>query len=135
MRGGEVTGTELTAGEVLRLLELADLVVTWTTQDTLKRSSAGLPHLVAARQEYFRTRLELLNAHGHPLTTSMTGGCTCRWTGAVHRAVDISEDCMYHYAARLQPWNHKIPWNCPTYYDGCNCEKGHSETDRPGGPA
>jgi hypothetical protein len=24
--------------------------------------------------------------------------------------------------AAEQPWNHGIPWNCPTFWDGCNCD-------------
>jgi hypothetical protein len=109
--------------ELRELLSIADVVVSWTTQDTLKQSSAGMQHLVDARQKYYKRLIEIADLHGEPVTVSMTGGCTCRWTKAVHRAVDISPDCMYHYAARLQPWNHRIPWNCPTYHDGCNCEK------------
>lgn len=53
------------------------------------------------------------------LTPDDIGGCTCGW----HKAGDhnISPECLYHYAAALQPGNHQIPWNCPTYFDGCNC--------------
>lgn len=23
--------------------------------------------------------------------------------------------------AKARPYDHSIPWNCPTYWDGCNC--------------
>lgn len=60
-----------------------------------------------------------------PLTVNDVGGCKCIW--------DIEDnvshwtrnpDCAYHNAAERQPWNHHIPWNCSTYYDGCNCKDG-----------
>lgn len=57
-----------------------------------------------------------------PLTIADTGGCTCmRWNGTEHV---YEGECRYHAAAKQQPWNHRIPWNCPTYWDGCNCEGG-----------
>lgn len=120
--------TDLLTEEVMRLLELADRVVTWTTQDTLKKSAAGYAALVAARQEYYKARIDMLASHGHQLTSLQTGGCTCDWRDPEHK---ISPSCLYHYAARLQPENHRIPWNCPTYYDGCNCE---NTTRPPSGP-
>jgi hypothetical protein len=111
--------------ELRELLSIADVVVSWTTQDTLKRSSAGMQHLVDARQKYYKRLIEVTDLHGEPVTISMTGGCICGWTGSDHK---VRDDCMYHYAARLQPWNHRLAWNCPTYYDGCNCEKEGSGT-------
>lgn len=33
------------------------------------------------------------------------------------------EDCLYHQQAAMYPSDHSIPWNCPTYYDGCNCRE------------
>jgi hypothetical protein len=118
MQQPEQTG--MTAGELEKLLGLAHQVVTWTTQDTLKSVSAGRGHLIEARQAYYKARIELWAAHGIPLGAGQTGGCTCGF-GRDHV---VRDDCMYHLAARLQPWNHRIPWNCPTYYDGCNCEPG-----------
>jgi len=35
----------------------------------------------------------------------------------------INENCNYHAVAARYPHNHAIPWNCPTYYDGCNCKR------------
>jgi hypothetical protein len=52
-----------------------------------------------------------------PATVSMLGGCICPGT-------DISPGCSYHQWAARQPWNHLIPWNCPTYWDGCHCHGG-----------
>lgn len=37
---------------------------------------------------------------------------------------NIDPECEYHGRAAAEPWNHAIPWNCPTFYDGCNCEGG-----------
>lgn len=34
---------------------------------------------------------------------------------------NIKPDCQYHATALKYPFNHAIPWNCPTYWDGCNC--------------
>lgn len=39
----------------------------------------------------------------------------------------IREDCQYHASAAAQPSNHGIPWNCPTYWDGCNCASSLSK--------
>lgn len=109
---------ELSEGELRELLRLAHVVVTWTGQDTLRRDAAGYRHLVEARQKYLRARVEILAKAG-PLTIGDCGGCTC---GTPCR--EVKDSCMYHFAASLQPWNHRIPWNCPAYYDGCNCEGG-----------
>lgn len=108
---------ELGSDELENLLRLAHVVVTWTGQDTLRRDAAGYQHLVTARQEYLKARTEALAKTG-PLGILDCGGCTC---GGGH---PVKPGCMYHYAAALQPWNHRIPWNCPNYYDGCNCEGG-----------
>lgn len=54
------------------------------------------------------------------LSVRDVGGCICSrlWTADEH---PIDPECRYHQAAAEQPWNHRIPWNCPTYFDGCNC--------------
>lgn len=59
-----------------------------------------------------------------PLTVGDVGGCTCHPDGFNFEAGDISPACGYHAAAARQPWNHRIPWNCPTYWDGCRCPGG-----------
>ena len=99
------------------LLALAHDVVVWTGQDTLRTGAAGLKHLLAARQRYLKARVDHF-ASVRPLTIRDSNGCTCN----PHQP-DV-DACLYHYAARLQPWNHRIPWNCPSYYDGCNCPGG-----------
>jgi hypothetical protein len=33
----------------------------------------------------------------------------------------IRDECPYHSYAAAHPDDHQIPWNCPTFYDGCNC--------------
>lgn len=97
------------------LLAKAHDVVTWTTQDTIRPDAAGAPHLYTARREYLHARVDYYAAI-RPVTTIDTGGCTCP-----NPHNPNPDRCVYHYAAQLQPGNHRIPWNCPTYYDGCNC--------------
>lgn len=53
---------------------------------------------------------------GQPYGYSANGDGTYEWR--------IDPACEYHQAAAAEPWNHRIPWNCPTYWDGCNCEGG-----------
>lgn len=52
--------------------------------------------------------------------------CTCAQPGKA-RAADgsliIEPDCPYHQEAAARPMDHSIPWNCPTYWDGCNCSQ------------
>lgn len=50
-------------------------------------------------------------------------GCICqrRHSYQLERGFDIDPDCPYHRLAAARPWDHRIPWNCPTYWDGCNC--------------
>lgn len=98
------------------LLRKAHDVVTWTGQDTIRADSAGASHLFKARYEYYKARVEYY-APLRDLTSLDTGGCQCR---DPHNP--DPNRCLYHYVAQLQPNNHKIPWNCPTYYDGCNCD-------------
>lgn len=112
--------SSLDSATLEKLLHLAHVVVTWTTQDTLRQNAAGYRHLVEARQDYLKARVEA-TARTRPLTTRDTLSCTC--SPAVCKA-GPRPDCMYHYGASLQPWNHRIPWNCPTYWDGCNCDDG-----------
>lgn len=49
------------------------------------------------------------------------GSCIC--PTPVDGEWRIRPECTYHAAAAANPRNHSIPWNCPTYYDGCNCDK------------
>lgn len=122
---------ELDRGVLEELLELAHRVVSGTDQDVLRPKAAYYRHIVKARQDYLRARISAL-AEVRPLTSRDTLGCTCnahtRARSVVACTTDAHEpdfeNCMYHLGASLQPWNHRIPWNCPTFYDGCNCEGG-----------
>jgi hypothetical protein len=116
---------DLDAAALNDLLAKAHAVVTWTGQDTLRHNAAGYPHLVDARRDYLRARIDAYAAV-RPLTIRDCDGCTCQPCGP--GGPDLA-GCLYHYAASLQPDNHRIPWNCPTYYDGCNC------TEQPEGTA
>lgn len=111
--------SELTAEQLEELLAKAHAVVTWTTQDTIRKDAAGTPHLRLARREYLKARIDAY-ATVRPLTIRDCGGCSCL-SGKNHKPDFVN--CLYHYAAALQPDNHRIPWNCPSYYDGCNCEE------------
>jgi hypothetical protein len=106
------------------LLEMAHLVVTWTTQDTLREDAAAAPWLIKARQEYLLKRAKIL-ADIKVLTAADVEGCTCL---DAHKP--DPDNCAYHLAAELQPWNHKIPWNCPAFHDGCNCIEHKEEIVR-----
>ena len=67
-----------------------------------------------------------------PLTLSEVDGCICVIKdGDPYGYTDngdgtytwrINPECGYHQAAAAQSWNHRTPWNCPTYWDGCNCD-------------
>jgi hypothetical protein len=60
-----------------------------------------------------------------PLTIQEVGGCTCQCFDPETKLCTYGNaECNYHASAERQPWNHRIPWNCKTYYDGCNCEDG-----------
>ena len=87
------------------LLSKAHEVIIGTTQDTLRRDAAYYSALIDARTRYLKARVDAV-AQERPLTS-----------------LDVLGD-MYQYGASLQPWNHRIPWNCRTYYDGCNCDGG-----------
>lgn len=97
---------ELDRETLEKLLAQAHLVITWTTQDTLRKDAAGIRHLLKAREDYYKARVDAL-AKVRPLNS-----------------LDLGPGSNYQYGAGLQPWNHRIPWNCPSYYDGCNCEGG-----------
>lgn len=49
------------------------------------------------------------------------GSCTCIAVPGYKGEIQW-EDCPYHRAAKARPADHSIPWNCPTYHDGCNCK-------------
>jgi len=40
---------------------------------------------------------------------------------------EINPDCEYHAQAARYPSDHSIPWNCPTFWDGCNCTEQFRE--------
>jgi hypothetical protein len=71
---------------------------------------------------------EIIKVPEQPLTVRDTGGCICpspwRKDGNSEWVWNINPSCQYHASAAQQPWNHRIPWNCPTFYDGCNCDDG-----------
>lgn len=72
-----------------------------------------------ARTKYFATRRPL-NHYDY----SGCAGCMGPVGDDGKHVWNIRDDCSYHLAAKLQPWNHRIPWACGNYYDGCNCEGG-----------
>lgn len=55
------------------------------------------------------------------LAEACQAGCICGFSRD-GKEQPINPDCAYHRAAEHRPDDHSIPWNCPTYYDGCNCE-------------
>lgn len=91
--------------ELLALLELAHRTVKQADQchEGIKRSAGG-KFYPALRDAYFKARIVYFVSR-RPLNVSDLGP-------------------HYREGAELQPWNHRIPWNCPTYWDGCNCDDG-----------
>ena len=55
------------------------------------------------------------------------GSCICgppkRRDDGTYDWSNIRSDCGYHTVAAENPDDHRIPWNCPTYWDGCNCKE------------
>lgn len=114
--------------ELLELLDLAGITADWGEQmlSHFKDAPGGQhfgPKFSAyhlARVRYFATR--------RPLNHNDYAGCAgCKHTkraDGVGYDWEIRDDCSYHLAAALQPWNHRIPWACGNYWDGCNCEGG-----------
>jgi hypothetical protein len=70
---------------------------------------------IIARARRALVKLETIEILGRPADC---GSCICDATLDV-----IRPECTYHRAAAANPNNHSIPWNCPTYWDGCNCTK------------
>jgi hypothetical protein len=63
----------------------------------------------------------------HPWRDAGYPGCICvrperLALSSSKRRLTILPDCRYHQIAAAHPHDHRIPWNCPTFYDGCNCE-------------
>ncbi len=57
------------------------------------------------------------------------GSCLCAGPSRIKRdaegkvlPMEILPECGYHQVAADFPNDHSIPWNCPTYWDGCNCD-------------
>ena len=53
------------------------------------------------------------------------GSCICAAPGRIRAnggKLVIDPACGYHQVAADFPNDHSIPWNCPTYWDGCNCD-------------
>lgn len=87
------------------LLDLAHEAVLWAEQSSEGiEGTAGAPHYTTSRDAYFKARLAYF-VNRRPFRLGDWGP-------------------YYHEAAAMQPWNHRIPWNCPSYWDGCNCEGG-----------
>lgn len=87
------------------LLGLAHDAISWARQcwEGIAKTAGG-KHWPAKEAAYYKARIAYL---------------------APRQALSIRDlGPFYREGAELQPWNHRIPWNCPTYYDGCNCEGG-----------
>jgi hypothetical protein len=74
-----------------------------------------------------------MNKYGH---AHKINGCICPISDLIVKNDGtgnwddiIRDDCPYHNAAKAAPMDHSIPWNCPTYWDGCNCRKRIKELE------
>ena len=61
--------------------------------------------------------------HGCSCSAHEGYGCGARKTDG-GRGWTTHPECRYHDQAAEQPWNHRIPWICGNYWDGCNCVGG-----------
>lgn len=108
--------------DLTELLDLAGDAADWGNQmASYFRDKPGGQHFRPKFQKYHLERVRYF-ASRRPLNHRDYGGCSCGPTCA--EGWESSPECSYHLAARLQPWNHRIPWACGHYYDGCNCEGG-----------
>jgi hypothetical protein len=111
------------------LLDLAHQAVQWADQCAGEiKKAAGAKWYFKHRHAYMKARLEAFAAVGQ-LSMRDVPGCACDLIAAAKTGEFVlNPDCLYHLAARLQPDNHRIPWNCPTYWDGCNCDEPVGES-------
>ena len=96
------------------LLALARNAIAWADQcwEGIEKAAGG-KHYRPKADAFWKAWVEYWGAR-RPLTTADTDAST------------------YKMAAALQPWNHRIPWNCPNFWDGCNCEGGPLYDPPPG---
>jgi len=60
---------------------------------------------------------------GDDLQLHVDHGCICPRPNEKGGQRTIRPDCKYHATAARWPEYHAIPWNCPTFYDTCNCRE------------
>lgn len=107
--------------------ELAALRVELESQRAEAEADEERAYAVASvwRQRWLETLVRFGGIPEMPLSVGEVGGCTCQRFDSESRTHTYrNAPCSYHEAAERQPWNHHIPWNCPTYFDGCNCDGG-----------
>jgi hypothetical protein len=82
----------------------------------LKAQAREIKRLRRYKERYERLRIERKG-----------GSCICVVPGNIdienQSIIQIKPECTYHKAAAAHPQDHSIPWNCPTYWDGCNCKR------------
>ncbi len=68
-------------------------------------------------------RIEELEAQIRPLGHRVrdVSGCICGGRKDAEGEWIILNECEYHSLAAENPTDHSMPWNCPTFYDTCNC--------------
>lgn len=71
-----------------------------------------------------RSRSRRWRVAGYPRYAGHGGSCICATPENIKahggKLVRLP-GCAYHAAAARNPRDHRIPWNCRTYWDGCNC--------------
>lgn len=72
-----------------------------------------------------RRMIPIFEHYGEHTRAGRQSSCICHqyWEpiGGLSLTLPIHPDCAYHALAAEFPLDHSIPWNCATYYDGCNC--------------
>jgi hypothetical protein len=80
-----------------------------------------IPELWTATQEVAFWRAFAARGENTLPDRHQAGGCICAWTR--DGKWQLNPECGYHQLAARNPGDHRIPWNCPTFYDGCNCRE------------
>jgi 2-methylaconitate cis-trans-isomerase PrpF len=106
-----------TVASLEELVGLANAAIAYARQSQeLITATAGGSHWPEKYYAFKKAYIQYVVDSGKQLSVTDVGGCTCK---DLHEKFD--DDCLYHWGASLQPDNHRIPANCPTYWDGCNC--------------
>jgi len=101
-----------------------DVVIAKTIRPLIAERDRLREELKDAELEYDRLReyWDSFKSRGVEREDSqVVHGCICPKPTERNGKWEFNPECQYHATAAKYRANHAIPWNCPTYYDGCNC--------------